>query len=259
MNSKSIFGETYADTYDVVYGSKDYEGECDRVLNGCIAVGSSEPRSVLDLGCGTGGHAIPFTRRGLRVVGVDRSAEMLAVARRKVTKEEHDIQFVHGDITDIDLGETFDLVTIMFAVLGYQLTDAAAAAALRTAARHLEPDGVLAFDVWWGPAVLSVGPERRTRTIEADGRRLARESSARIDLLSQIATVDINVRDLEDGSMTDESHEMRFFFPRELALLLGAAGLQAALLEDFDDPGTPPDQSTWNVLAFAKLADAASA
>ena len=42
-----------------------------------------KPERILDLGCGTGGHALVLARRGYRITGVDRSASMLEIARRK--------------------------------------------------------------------------------------------------------------------------------------------------------------------------------
>lgn len=63
--------------------------------------------AVLDLGCGTG---VPIARRvadrGFRVVGVDQSAGMLAIARRCVPEAE----LIHADMLDVDLRETFSAV-----------------------------------------------------------------------------------------------------------------------------------------------------
>src|SRR5215210_2442876 len=42
--------------------------------------------SVLELGCGTGRVTLPLARTGARIIGVDRSAEMLTHARRRVQR-----------------------------------------------------------------------------------------------------------------------------------------------------------------------------
>jgi ubiquinone/menaquinone biosynthesis C-methylase UbiE len=52
---------------------------------------------VLDVGTGTGRGAIALAARGARVTGVDASAEMLAVARRRATESGVEVDFVQGD------------------------------------------------------------------------------------------------------------------------------------------------------------------
>jgi len=66
----------YANYYDALYREKDYKKECDFLEQ--IWEVSSEPISrVLDLGCGTGGHALPLAQRGYHVTGGNRSEQML--------------------------------------------------------------------------------------------------------------------------------------------------------------------------------------
>ena len=77
------FGPAYARAYDALYESKDYESECDLLLDVLREGGDRDVRRILDLGCGTGSHALELAQRGLDVVGVDRSAEMTAIARRE--------------------------------------------------------------------------------------------------------------------------------------------------------------------------------
>ncbi len=67
-------------------------------------------KSVLDLGCGYGHNCMDFVRRGaLRVVGVDISEKMLAVAKKESAHEK--IEYVQMSMTDIDnIGERFDFI-----------------------------------------------------------------------------------------------------------------------------------------------------
>jgi len=55
------------------------------------------PASVVDLGCGTGSLSVVLAQAGHRVRGLDVSARMLEVARRKATGHGVDAAFVHGD------------------------------------------------------------------------------------------------------------------------------------------------------------------
>jgi SAM-dependent methyltransferase len=68
---------------------------------------------ILDIGCGTGRHAIELSKRGYKVVGVDLSSEMLAVAKRKASEAGVKIDFRIGDACDLDFKEEFDLVIML--------------------------------------------------------------------------------------------------------------------------------------------------
>lgn len=50
-----------------------------------------EPKSIIDLGCGTGSLAIPLAKQGFKVTGVDLSAEMLAIAYEKMRRSQVDV------------------------------------------------------------------------------------------------------------------------------------------------------------------------
>ena len=141
----NVFGD-YANYYDTLYREKDYEKDCD-FLEQILEELSSEPISrILDLGCGTGGHALPLARRGYDVTGVDRSEQMLAIARAKAVQANLSVEFRQGDIRNLELGQTFDAVISMFAVMSYQTTNDDIMSAFHTAKRHLEPGGLFVFD-----------------------------------------------------------------------------------------------------------------
>ncbi len=78
----SVFGE-YAPLYNLMYGEKGYGEEADFVL-AQIRACKSPIADLLDLGCGTGTHALRFAQAGLNVLGVDLSADMLSLARRNL-------------------------------------------------------------------------------------------------------------------------------------------------------------------------------
>jgi ubiquinone/menaquinone biosynthesis C-methylase UbiE len=78
-------------------------------------------KNVLDVGCGSGVYSVDFARRGSRrVVGVDFSENMLALARGEA--EQHRVadrcEFVQADFLELDLEETFD-ISIAMGVFDY--------------------------------------------------------------------------------------------------------------------------------------------
>lgn len=66
--------------------------------------------AVLDVGCGTGRHAVELARRGYRVTGVDVSAGMLAQARRRAGDEGVDVQWIESDAQRFSVPDAFDAV-----------------------------------------------------------------------------------------------------------------------------------------------------
>ena len=74
----SLFGAAYASAYDQLYVEKNYASECD-MIEALLELGGVRRKKgkLLDLGCGTGNHAIPLARRGYEVTGVDLSEDML--------------------------------------------------------------------------------------------------------------------------------------------------------------------------------------
>ena len=95
-------------------------------------------RSVLDAGCGTGRVAVELARRGIEVVGVDISPEMLEKA---LIAGPH-LDWRLGDLADIDLGRQFDAVLMAGNVMIF-LQKGTEGAVLRNMARHLTPGGRL--------------------------------------------------------------------------------------------------------------------
>ncbi len=70
-------------------------------------LGLSAGDSVLDIGCGTGRHAVRLAEKGIRVTGIDLSPEMLAIARESARQAGVDAHFVEGDAASTRLDTTF--------------------------------------------------------------------------------------------------------------------------------------------------------
>jgi SAM-dependent methyltransferase len=102
---------------------------------------------VLDVGCGNGAVSLEAARavgRGGRVTGVDLSALMLGVARRRAQEQRLDVHFVQGDAQTASFDQAFDVIVSRFGVMFFDDPEIAFAN-LATAAR---PGGRLCFVCW---------------------------------------------------------------------------------------------------------------
>ena len=125
---------------------------------------------MLEIGVGSGRVAVPTALAGVPVVGVDTSAEMLELARRRAAPHDLELTLVHADMRDLpDLG-TFPLVTVPFRAFLHLRDDGERLAVLRALHDRLDPGGTLAFDVFH--------PDRVDIT-ETHGRWIEREPGSR--------------------------------------------------------------------------------
>lgn len=251
------FGSGYAGAYDLLYESKAYDAECDLIEKIFRTHGEHPIRSVLDFGCGTGSHAMLLAQRGYEMVGVDLSESMIALARDKLSHAaaKANTSFEQGDIRSCDLARRFDAVLILFAVLGYQVHNVDVLATLENARRHLEPGGLLLFDVWYGPAVLRERPSQRVKEIQTPDGRVLRAASGTLDTARHLCEVEYHLWRLNGEGITAEvreTHRMRFFFPQELELFLKCTGFSCLRLGCFPEIDRDPDERTWNVMCVAR-------
>jgi SAM-dependent methyltransferase len=250
--SDLVFGAEYAAAYDLLYQDKDYAAECELIELIFRLYGLGRVRRVLDLGCGTGGHAVLLAERGYEVVGVDRSPEMLARARQRSAA----VRFELADIATLELNESFDAALMMFAVLGYHTGNSDVAAALAGVRRHLRPGGLFVCDVWYGPSVLRERPSERIKVIDGPrGEQVVRAAWGELDERRHTCLVRYHLWHLDrDRVVTQarEQHRMRFFFPLELELLLSRAGLELVRLGGFPDLEGEPGVGSWNAGVVAR-------
>jgi SAM-dependent methyltransferase len=245
----------YAGYYDLVYGAKPYESECDYLEDVFGRFAPARPGTLLDIGCGTGGHALRLAARGFQVTGVDRSEEMIRAAEAKAEAASPRPRFVVSDVRALDLGARFDAAIAMFAVVSYLVEDADLQAAFGALRRHLSAGGLFVFDGWFGPGVLADPPGDRVHEVATPEGKVVRFARATTDLRQQRTDVHYRLLHLLDGRVlaeVEETHAMRFFFPAELDLLLARAGFRLTHLCGFPSLDADVTPKTWIFGAVAE-------
>ena len=104
---------------------------------------------VLELGCGTGRISIPLGRAGVPLVGIDRSAKMLARARTRVRRGRlaDRVRLIQGDIRFLPFPRTFALVMAPYGILQSLLREADLAATLADVRRVLDPGATFGMEL----------------------------------------------------------------------------------------------------------------
>ena len=243
----------YARAYDLLYRGKDYAAEACWV-DAALTAGGRARGTLLEIGCGTGGHARVLAGLGWQVTGVDLSADMLAIARGR-TAAEAAVDYVQGAAADVALGRTFTAAASLFHVMSYQAEPGELERALANVRRHLAPGGRFVFDFWHGPGVQADPPALRVRRAEDAASRLTRIAEPRHDPAARRIDVayELFLEDRAEGGIVriEEVHRLRYFFRDEVEAALRGAGFVArAAHAGIDD--APLDARAWYGLIVAE-------
>ena len=135
-----------AESYDRLTSDVDYRATV-KFYDEILRREGIVPRSVADLACGTGSVSAIFAERGLRVVGVDISEEMLTVAQQKTAGMDNPPWFVCQPLQKLRLSRAVDLAVCALDSLDYITEPADCASAIRRIYKALNPGGIFIFDV----------------------------------------------------------------------------------------------------------------
>lgn len=251
----TVFAD-YARYYNVLYQDKPYADEVNFVLS-CLHQNQISPKTLLDLGCGTGRHALEMARCGIAVTGIDMSETMLHMGEQMLQACPLNPLPVlqYGDARTARLYKHFDVVTSLFHVMSYQTSEEDALAVLHTAHTHLKPDGLFLFDFWYGSGVLTDPPTKRHRIMENADTLVERTAEPLHDSINNTVQVHYAMTLLDKHTKQEtklsEIHSMRYWFMPELRFLARQSGF-TVVSEGAWMQHTPPTKDTWNAWILLK-------
>jgi SAM-dependent methyltransferase len=198
--------------------------------------------SLLELGCGSGSILAGLHQLD-RLVGLDRSPQMLAAARAKVPRA----RFVEANMTTFELDQRFDIVICVFDTLNHLVTVDAWRALFECARAHLRAGGLFVFDV------NTVGQLRRLGDTppwvsEVDGATITQD----VEWLGDGHAIwHVRIRERLDDGRYALHHELIGELGIELPAIAGALAADFELLESSDDDAlTPTDESARAYFAY---------
>jgi SAM-dependent methyltransferase len=201
--------------------------------------------SVLEPGCGSGRMLEAFARRGVGVVGLDRSERMVEFARTRLERAGVDAEVVLADMTDFDLGRTFDGAICPINTLGHLDAEAlrrhfvCVARHLRHDARYLVQVGLVAPDEepggsHWEAERNGVKLKINWEGVRRDFERGREEQRSRIAVLSGPRR----------GEVLEELHEMTMWTPETWAQTIADSPFAPVATYDGNKQDRPRVDST---------------
>lgn len=197
-------------------------------------------KRVLELGCGTGRLTIPLALAEFDVTGIDISENMLAHAREMAAQKGANIDWVHGDVRDFDLGKRFDAVLFPANSISHLLDNESVESCLACVKKHLTEEGIFIFQAFTpGLHLLIRDPNKRYPVAEYEdpkgrGRVIVTESNI-YDNALQINNITWYHKYEDTQEEIAKLLPLRMYFPQELDSLLRHNGFEiVAKYGDFD-------------------------
>ena len=190
--------------------------------------------AALELGIGTGRIAVPLSRRGVNVHGIDLSPAMVAQLRAKPGAE--DISVTIGDFATTRVDGTFTLAYLVFNTIMNLTTQHEQVQCFQNVAAHLEPGGCFVIEVGV-PDLQRLPPGETIRPFHVSPTRLGFDE---YDVTAQ-GLISHHYW-LVDGQVETFSMPFRYVWPAELDLMARLAGM--SLRERWNDWSRAPFTST---------------
>jgi ubiquinone/menaquinone biosynthesis C-methylase UbiE len=214
-----------------------------------VDLAGREPKSILDMGCGTGRLACQLASCGHRVTGADPAVAMLDVARKRHGGGQ--VHWVQADAGGILLTNRFDLIVMTGHAFQKLLTDDEITRALRNFARHLKHAGMLAFETrnplrheWeeWVPDL------SRAVAVLPDGSKADTHNDIR-SVVGELVTYETHVSFAPDDKVMG-ADTLRFISAARLAECLNEAGfVRQTWYGDWDRSPVGPQSTELIVIA----------
>ncbi len=186
------------------------------------SLGVAKGGAMLDLGCGTGSHAIELTRRGYAVVGFDLSLALLARAGEQAQEQNQKINFVQGDMREMTFDEAFDGVYCWGSTFGFfeEEKNVHVVTRVHNALRH---GGQFLLDVVSRDFIIKQAPS--LAWFEGEGCVCMDEMA--VDWITSRMRIKRTMM-LDDGRSKEIEYSIRVYSLHELGKLLHECGFRVA-------------------------------
>jgi len=212
---KDYFGEPVAERYDESTADLSVAATVDPVVD--FLVDLCFDGAALELGIGTGRIALPLSKRGIRVHGIDLSEAMVSRLRAKSGADQ--IGVTVGDFATTTVAERFSVAYLVFNTIMNLTTQDEQIACFRNVAAHLRPGGCFVIEVMV-PDLQRLPPGETVRPFTVSATRLGFDE---YDVASQ-GLISHHYWAVDDRLVGD-SMPFRYVWPAELDLMARLAGM----------------------------------
>jgi len=212
-----------ADLYDIIYrATKDYLVEATE-LDRLLGMLDPKPKSLLDVGCGTGEHArILSSKFGYEVDGIDIEPGLIEIASRKQPNGD----FNTADMAQFSLPARYDAILCLFSSLAYVETEERLRQTAQCFARCCKPGSWLLIEAWYEPEEWQDSVDATEAFDDESNTKILRAREGTREGEISILTLDYHVERGEEKLDFTEKHRLGLFSKDQIINAFQAAGFE---------------------------------
>ena len=184
---------------------------------------------VLELACGSGAYIVPLTDKGVNIVGVDISDEMLDGAKEKAAARNLSIDVRKGDIRKFELNQKFPLILLLGNSFQHLLTHSDIENCLSAVKKHLTPNGRFIVEVF-NPSLQILTRKTDENVLDSEyetpSGKTVLTGKVNYDAATQINHIIWNYHNRTTNQTKKFAFTMRQFFPQEFDYLFACNSFQ---------------------------------
>jgi 2-polyprenyl-3-methyl-5-hydroxy-6-metoxy-1,4-benzoquinol methylase len=215
---EKIFDNDYIRAY--AKQNKDTAEDVDGIIE---LLSPGKNMKILDLCSGYGRHSLELARRGYNTTGYDLSEEFLKYAKKKASEEKLKVNFVHGDVRELEYKDEYDIVLNLYTSFGFFSHDENQEV-IESIARALVPNGrFLIQALCFSGLIRRANPEQPATVYEGDGVTIV--DTRDWDLEQNMLNVNRKIF-FNDGGRNEYSFTLRIYTLAEMLRMIEKAGLK---------------------------------
>ena len=204
----------YAKYYDNIYSDKNYCNETKYLIK--IIKKFTNKKKVLEVGCGSGGHAIEFSKLGYQILGLDKSSYMIKIAKRKSKKTK----FIVKDAVQFNFNRKFNIVILNFHVINFIKKKVDLKIFFQNCHKSLSKNGLLIFDFINKDALQIFKPKNKLKIINIEKKniKITRQTKPFLKNNKSILNILFLLKVFKKGKLVDkfrEIHKLKIYSFKE--------------------------------------------
>lgn len=241
----------FANVYDHMMEHIPYEEWFGKLKQYLVEKGLQSGR-ICELGCGTGIMTEKFARAGYQMIGLDKSVDMLSLAKQKQEETGSDILYLNQDMKELELDKPVDAFISVCDSMNYLLQEDEMTELFSQVKKYLNPGGYFVFDLKTVYCYRNViGNQTWVEQDEEVSYIWENFFYEDQDINEYMLTIFRRQPDTELYERIEEAHYQRAYSLEQLETLLAEAGL--TLVDSFDeDMENPIRENSERIYLIAK-------